>query len=421
MSETIIGAVPDEWRLTTLGDLCRSGGGGIQTGPFGSQLHASDYVPAGIPSVMPQNIGDNVILEDGIARINNNDAQRLSRYLLSEGDIVYSRRGDVERRALVRSHQDGWLCGTGCLRVRLAGSAEPKFISYYLGHPEVRSWIVRHAVGATMPNLNTAILSGVPVVVPPANTQRVVGEVLGALEDKIAVNSRILATATELAVAHGQRLLSEAGGAEVSLGDYAEITKGVSYRSADLGAGENFLVTLKCVGRDGSFQQVGLKPYSGEHKGSQALESGDIVVAQTDLTQRAEVIGRPVRVVPLNPTGRLVASLDLVIVRPGPALSREVLIALLDSQDFRDHALSYCNGTTVLHMGARALPDYRFKMPDGVTVAAATEFMSPLLLKGDSAARENRTLVQMRDTLLPGLLSGAIRARDAEKILETAT
>src|SRR2546422_6482046 len=106
--EELLGPVPWEWEYTTLGAACERGGGDIQTGPFGSQLHASDYVPSGIPSVMPQNIGDNVIVEDGIARISPNDAARLSRYLLREGDIVYSRRGDVERRALVRLEQSGW-------------------------------------------------------------------------------------------------------------------------------------------------------------------------------------------------------------------------------------------------------------------------------------------------------------------------
>src|SRR5262249_23606567 len=161
--------------ITTLGELCRSGGGDIQTGPFGSQLHASDYVSSGIPSVMPQNIGDNVIIEDGIARITPADAMRLSRYLLREGDIVYSRRGDVERRALVRPSQEGWLCGTGCLRVRPGTAADSRFLSYYLGHADVREWIVRHAIGATMLNLNTAILSIVPVTLPPRSVQMAIG------------------------------------------------------------------------------------------------------------------------------------------------------------------------------------------------------------------------------------------------------
>ncbi|MGW9075086.1 restriction endonuclease subunit S [Streptomyces kronopolitis] len=182
-SLTVGHALPNsEWTRTTLGELCAMGGGSIQTGPFGSQLHASDYVEVGIPSVMPQNIGDNVIAEDGIARITDTDAGRLSKYLLAKGDIVYSRRGDVKRRALVRSQESGWLCGTGCLRVRAGISVEPLFLSHYLGEPEVQNWIHRHAVGATMPNLNTSILGAVPVVLPAGNVRAHVNADFSALD-----------------------------------------------------------------------------------------------------------------------------------------------------------------------------------------------------------------------------------------------
>ncbi|WP_455352299.1 restriction endonuclease subunit S [Streptomyces sp. SYSU K217416] len=179
-------ALSQGWRRTTLGQLCAAGGGAIQTGPFGSQLHASDYVESGIPSVMPQNIGDNVISEDGIARITSADAQRLSKYLLSEGDIVYSRRGDVKRRALVRTHEAGWLCGTGCLRVRVGTATSPLFVSYYLGEPEIQDWIAQHAVGATMPNLNTSILGEVPVVLPPSQVLDGIRERLATLDASVA-------------------------------------------------------------------------------------------------------------------------------------------------------------------------------------------------------------------------------------------
>ena len=99
-----------EWEVVPLSVAASRGGGDVQTGPFGSQLHAADYVVTGIPSVMPQNIGDNRISSAGIARITERDAIRLEKHRLRKGDIVYSRRGDVERRALIREENDGWLC-----------------------------------------------------------------------------------------------------------------------------------------------------------------------------------------------------------------------------------------------------------------------------------------------------------------------
>ena len=151
---------------------------------------------------MPQNIGDNKISEIGIARITQQDAERLSKYRMREGDIVYSRRGDVERRALVRSSEEGWLCGTGCLRIRFGdGVVYPTYAAHYLGHLAVREWIVRHAHGATMPNLNTTILSELPFVLPPWDTQVLIGDAIEAYEKKLNINRSINQTLEAIAQA----------------------------------------------------------------------------------------------------------------------------------------------------------------------------------------------------------------------------
>ena len=103
-SEEVLGLIPPDWEYTTLGAVCKRGGGDIQTGPFGSQLHASDYIPIGIPSIMPQNIGDNKIIEAGIVRITPTDAKRLSRYLVRKGDIVYSKKIALELTEKLRNN-----------------------------------------------------------------------------------------------------------------------------------------------------------------------------------------------------------------------------------------------------------------------------------------------------------------------------
>ena len=192
--------VPADWVETTLGEVTGRGGGSIQTGPFGSQLHASDYKEWGVPVIMPQNISTDRISTDGIARISEEDAERLSKHRVQVGDIVYSRRGDVERRALVRSENEGWLCGTGCLKVRFgSGVVVPEFAAFYLSHPASKAWVVQHAVGATMPNLNTSILSAVPFVLPPIDEQQRIADTLAALDDKIELNRRMNETLEAMA------------------------------------------------------------------------------------------------------------------------------------------------------------------------------------------------------------------------------
>ena len=176
---------------TTLGALVDSGRGFIQTGPFGSQLHARDYVDEGIPVVMPQQLGDNEIRTAGISRVAEHDRDRLARHVMHEGDIVFSRRGDVTRRAYITEKEDGWLCGTGCLLVRLSHpECDNRYLVRLLALHEARSYLTRHAIGATMPNLNQGILSAVPVVLPSREHQERIVDVPSAYDDLIENNRR---------------------------------------------------------------------------------------------------------------------------------------------------------------------------------------------------------------------------------------
>jgi type I restriction enzyme S subunit len=188
--DSALGEIPAGWRATTLGAEAKQHGGRIQTGPFGSQLHASDYSAEGVPVVMPQDIADRRVSTVRIARINEADAQRLARHRLETGDIIYSRRGDVERHAQISAREVGWLCGTGCLLVRM-GPQWPTsmFMSLLLDRPESRAWITQHAIGATMPNLNTGILSAIPLVVPPDDLLRAFARLAEPIEQGISARN----------------------------------------------------------------------------------------------------------------------------------------------------------------------------------------------------------------------------------------
>ena len=117
-----------QWVREPLGDICREGKGRIQTGPFGSQLHESDYSADGTPVVMPADIVDGKVAVTRIARVTESHVERLKRHKLAKGDIVYGRRGDIGRQALVRDENIGWLCGTGCLKISLGDS--PRIFSH---------------------------------------------------------------------------------------------------------------------------------------------------------------------------------------------------------------------------------------------------------------------------------------------------
>ena len=156
-----------KWKTYKLGDIAD-----IQTGPFGSQLHQSDYAEEGIPVVMPKDIKCGCITTTSIARVEEHHVERLSRYKISEGDIIYARRGDVGKCAYTNKNQENWLCGSGCLCITINKNyANPKFVFFQLQKQETIGWVEKHAVGSTMLNLNTSIISEVPLEIPSVEKQ----------------------------------------------------------------------------------------------------------------------------------------------------------------------------------------------------------------------------------------------------------
>lgn len=430
MASEALFMVPDNWEVTTLGEACNRGGGNIQTGPFGSQLHAADYVPVGIPSIMPENIGDNRIIIDKIARITQEDAHRLIRYRVREGDIVYSRRGDVERRALVRDAEEGWLCGTGCLRVRVgAGLLDPRFTSFYLGHPEVRSWIVRHAVGATMPNLNTSILSALPIVVPPREEQRRIAAFLSALDDKIDLDHRINKTAEALASAVFKKMFMDkvendlpngwtwssllelfSNSAECVLtGPFGSNLHASDYRDDGVP-----LILVKHVmeGRvlDEDLPRVAFS--KAKELERYLLKVGDIVFTRVGAVGRTAYIHEA-------QAGWMISGQTLRVRVPNAEiLNPRYLAQIYLELDFTAMVESHALGTTRPSLNTGILASFKFLYPPIAIQKKFAQLVEPLDKQREHNFAEIKTLTDLRDAFLSKLMSGEIRLKDAEKIVE---
>jgi len=171
IQSTAYGPMAGYFECAPLGSLCVEDGG-VQTGPFGSQLHQEDYVAVGTPIITVEHLGENRITRSNLPLVSEKDKARLSRYSLRDGDIVFSRVGSVDRRSLVRKEEDGWLFSGRCLRVRVDKKRIcPQFLSWVFGLEGFKQHIRRVAVGATMPSINTKILSDIPVYFPPLSEQ----------------------------------------------------------------------------------------------------------------------------------------------------------------------------------------------------------------------------------------------------------
>lgn len=366
---------------------------------------------AGHPYIAIPDIQDGRVILDQARLISGEDlAEWTRRTVPTKGDILVTRRGRVGDTAPVPNVP----CAIGQNLVLLRSDGErvnADYLRWAVRSPEWWSEVERlRNVGAVFSSLNVRDIGRIRLSLPPLPEQQAIAEVLGALDDKIAANAALSDTALE----YVDRMFPLTPDADpVRLGDVVSVTKGNSYKSADLAPSDHALVSLKSVTRDGRFTTHGLKQFVGKYKTEQVVAPNEIVVAQTDLTHAAEVVGRAVRV-PGSPYLTLVASLDLAIVRPSHGMNPTYLLGLLRQASFREHCRTNTTGTTVLHLRSGAIEEFAAMIPASAVQEKYASAADPLLRVVDAAAAENRTLAATRDSLLPQLMSGKLRVRDAE-------
>ena len=390
-----------EWKKCKLGDVAE-----IQTGPFGSQLHASDYIESGIPSIMPTNIGTRLeINKTDIACISDNDAKRLNRYLVDEGDVVYSRRGDVEKCAYISHHEKGWLCGTGCLRIRFnKQKVIPKYCAYYLTTAEIKGWISGQAVGTTMPNLNSSILANVPIILPPLPEQRAIASVLSSLDDKIDLLHRQNKTLEEMAeVLFRQWFVEEAdeGWEEAKLIDIAE------HKKVNIKPNDN---------PDKIYQHYSIPAFDENHHpviepGSEIQSNKYRVFPNSILISKLNPRFPRVWAIPSIIPDNSICSTEFQVIMP---LNNEwygYIYCLLKSRQVSDELIGAAGGTSGSHQ--RVKPEDIFNIvlqkPDIKILKKFNEATSKYWIQIQDNYNRIMNLEMMRNVLLPKLMSGEVR------------
>ncbi|MER7133564.1 restriction endonuclease subunit S [Streptosporangium saharense] len=198
---TLVGDIPAGWSEVLLGEVC-----GLVTGANVSPEASGEDVPL----VKPRNIGDGRLIEEP-DRITGEAAAALSRYRLAAGDVVCVRTGGIGRHALVASEHEGWLFGTGVIRLR-PERIDSRYLNRYLSHPLVQDWLRRNAAGSAIPSISGRALGTLPVALPPIETQREIGEILGVLDEKIAVYEQISRVTAELRDTLLSRFLDDSDG-----------------------------------------------------------------------------------------------------------------------------------------------------------------------------------------------------------------
>ena len=279
--------------------------------------------------------------------------------------------------------------------------------------------------GSVQPLITKGGLRLIEAMLPPLPTQRRIAAVLSSLDDKIENNRKICANLEAQAQAIFKSWFVDfepfggkmpQGWKEVPLSEVADFYGGYSYKGSELHESDCAMATIKNFERGGGFKLDGFKEIvpSSKLKSFQEVELFDTLVAHTDLTQKAEVIGNAEVLLSKAGYDRIIMSMDLVRVLPKGGMSKYLLAALLKNQAFKNHCLRYVNGTTVLHLSKAALHDYSLMLPEDLSLLSKVSDFFESVYRGQAILiDETHALATTREALLPKLMSGEI---DVEKV-----
>lgn len=211
-----LGEVPAHWTIAQLKFNTIE----MQTGPFGSQLHAEDYVVDGIPLINPAHMNAGIIIPDPKVTVDETTQERLRRHKLSEGEIIFSRRGELGRCAVVKKNNEGWLCGTGSMRAKLKKKIIPDYAYTLISSEGVVSELTLESKGSTMANLNTETLGRIRLPVPPSSEQEAILGYIKIISDKYDYLIRSAVTAIRFMEERRTALISAAVTGKIDVRDW---------------------------------------------------------------------------------------------------------------------------------------------------------------------------------------------------------
>ena len=374
----------------------------IQTGPFGSQLHKEDYVAVGTPIVTVEHLGNRVFTEQNLPMVSDSDKERLNKYVLKEGDIVFSRVGSVDRCSYVDAAHDGWMFSGRCLRVRPNKHLDAMYLYYYFCLEETKQFVRNIAVGATMPSINTKLLGEVPIAFPSVEQQARVAQLLSTIDDKIENNSKINDNLYEMVNAYYTSLFKDVECEMTTIGNYAEriysggtpTTSNAAYWDGAFGwfsSGETrnrFVIstekTITQAGIDNSSTKLAAKHDIVMASAGQGFTRGQtsMLLIDTYVNQSVIVIHAERKVLPYlfwNLANRY-----------------EELRAISDSSSIRGS------------LTTKMIAAFEIPLANEESLQAFADFSWSVIPQIENNLLENERLAALRDNLLPKLMSGEI-------------
>ena len=383
----------------------------IQTGPFGSQLHKEDYVVHGTPIVTVEHLGSRKFTEQNLPCVSDKDKERLKKYVLKTGDIVFSRVGSVDRCSYVSAEYEGWMFSGRCLRVRPCENLNPEYLYYFFLLEETKQFVRNIATGATMPSINTKFMGEIPIRVPSLDAQNKIASILWMIDDKIELNKKINKNLEQQAQAYFDELFvvnADPNWSECTLSDIGSVVaggtpskskpeyyadQGIAWitpkdlsvnKSKFISHGENDISEL------GFSKSSAAKMPAGTILFSSRAPIGYIAIAQNEVTTNQ----------------------GFKSVIPNENIGTAYLYFLL--KNLLPTIEGMASGSTFKEISGSAMKSVPTVMPDADTIQLFSSFCEPVFKEQEILEAENQRLSALRDSLLPKLMSGELDVSDIE-------
>ena len=410
------------WEKVKLGDIATC----IQPGPFGSQLHNSDYSESGTPIIMPKDMIDGKISHSNLIFVGEEHTKRLCRHQVHAGNLMVARKGDVRKCVFITENEDGWMTGSDCLKVALKENyCYPRFIYYQLRSPFIGRWLEKISIGATMPSINTGLLSSIELVLPSLKEQKRIADILSAYDDLIENNQKQIKLLEEAA----QRLYKQwfidlrypghettkivdglpEGWRNVTLGDvYGKIESGSrpkggidsSIRDGVVSVGAENVIGLGQYNYS-SEKLVSHEFYENSKRGK--VEDRDILVYKD-----GAYIGRTSLFQDEFPRKVMMVNEHVFLLNAKNPLYQYYLFFTLNRQEYFDKMQKLNKNSAQPGINQDALKSLVIIWPLDEIAMKFDNFVAPMVKKIFALAKQNYELSQSRDRLLPKLMDGEL-------------
>ncbi|HGS5281947.1 TPA: restriction endonuclease subunit S [Vibrio parahaemolyticus] len=433
-----------------LGDLAAPGRSVI-SGPFGSNIGKRFFKEDGVPVIRGNNLTTdfNKFIDDGFVFLTEEKANELNSDA-KEGDILFTAAGTIGQVGMIPcdAKYPRYVISNKQLRFRVdKEKADPDYVYYWLASPWIFKTIINRNTGSTVPLINLGIIKSLPINIPEELLiQRAISETLSTIDKKIELNNLINSELEAMAKllydywfvqfdfpdangkpykASGGKMVYNPvlkreipqGWCVCELGEHITFERGISYRSKDITETGTPLVNLNSFALTGKFKPNGTKYFSGSYKPEKLCNIGDLVIAITDVTRNADIIGKSFIVPDAFEGKRALISCDVALVKSS-YFGNAYLETLFNSNHYHNYIKQFASGTLVLHLDLKGVNWYRTELPPRELLSRFEDFCTPLFQQRDVVLQENKKLEELRDWLLPMLMNGQVTVKPSTESKE---